>query len=570
MIHRQLVSVLGEKVPFSLDKMLAEIGLETTKCEALYSECMQYDLSYEGSNDFECRLCDLQTNIPITTATLDRPIQETVHIKPLDQRGTIALMGKGWTRELCLSWFGHKASKTKSDKTASTAKSNIDDPSDDEDEEVTSVMATQDSSGIKKKKKSPYQPPSIGRNISSAFEAEESTIILKTLSTVRIDYSTQYGKGYTMTCNVKQFGIQNPNLKTRHKDFFKNPSFACSESMILSLPLAFVKTVTKLPTETTPAKEYPLPPDWRAMVKKDASRSSDGNIKSIQLWRHRKILTKEGEITIDRIFKVEYDQGRHEFLTEAVATFYLKNEPWILEPVYHLGNVRNYKKVVFGEGAKTSPAHETQPNDKTAMGRKNVWSSADNHSKLCTEGSLCNLLHHMNLNEDAIVFQDIAINCTIDGLKNAMETDVLPKRILLGREIDPFEKCMWILETRFNCRRMRPVNVSRLTSSTAVVQFLNLLKLPVLLSVVGHGTFYNHVVVAWKNEIIDFETSHTYAVNVKNIENICGVQNPFVRICRACVICPSKKMKRAVGDMSDWGEKSVVAELSHWFTKTKN
>ncbi len=33
---------------------------------------------------------------------------------------------------------------------------------------------------------------------------------------------------------------------------------------------------------------------------------------------------------------------------------------------------------------------------------------------------------------------------------------------------------------------------------------------------------------------------------------------------------PSKKMKPAVGDLSDWGEKSVVAELSHLFTKAKN
>jgi hypothetical protein len=256
-------------------------------------------------------------------------------------------------------------------------------------------------------------------------------------------------------------------------------------------------------------------------------------------------------------------------VTEKAATFYLKKEPWLLEPVYHLGSVRNYRKVVFGEGAKTSQAPETQPHDTVATGRPNKWFCTDNHSKLCAEGSVCNLLHHMNLSADANLFRGIAINCTMDGLKKAMETTILPKRILLGQEIDPFEKCIWILETRFNCRRMRPVNISRLISSTAVVQFLHQLKLPVVLSVVGHGTFYNHVVVAWRNEIIDFETSHTYAVTVKNIENICGVKNPFVRICRACVICPSKTMKRAVGDMTDWGEKSAVEELSHWFRTTK-
>jgi hypothetical protein len=151
-----------------------------------------------------------------------------------------------------------------------------------------------------------------------------------------------------------------------------------------------------------------------------------------------------------------------------------------------------------------------------------------------------------------------------------METMTLPKQIVLGQKIDPFEKCVWILEKQFNCQRMHPVNVSRLTSSTAVVNFLHLLQLPVLLSVVGKGAFYNHVVVAWRNKIIDFKARTTYIANVANIKNLCGVKNPFVQISRACVICPSKKMKHAVGDFTDWGEKNVVSEMLHWFTKTKN
>jgi hypothetical protein len=214
-----------------------------------------------------------------------------------------------------------------------------------------------------------------------------------------------------MTSNVKAFGEQYPILKSCHKDFFSNPSFACSESMIISLPFAFVKTVTQLATETKKAKEYPLPREWRAMVKKDATCSSAGNIKSIQLWRHWRLFTDETKITIDRIFKVEYDKGSsgsrcvsQEFVTEAAAMFYLKKEPWILEPVYHLCSICNYRKVVFGEGAKTSKAQETQHQDTATIGRTNVWFCLTNDSKVCMEGSMRTMLYHMNLVEEANVF----------------------------------------------------------------------------------------------------------------------------------------------------------------------
>ncbi len=154
-IYGKMVLVIGD-VPFTLKDMLSKVGLEATKYEVLYLQCMKYDLSLERNEDCDCRLCESDTKILITTATLDRPIQEMVLNNPLDERGTIALRGKGWTRKLCSSWFCHTNSKTKSNKKASITKSNGADSLDDKDEESTSVTPTEQPSDIKKKKKSQF------------------------------------------------------------------------------------------------------------------------------------------------------------------------------------------------------------------------------------------------------------------------------------------------------------------------------------------------------------------------------------------------------------------------------
>ena len=146
--------------------------------------------------------------------------------------------------------------------------------------------------------------------------------------------------------------------------------------------------------------------------------------------------------------------------------------------------------------------------------------------------------------------------------------DTVPKRVRDGKTgLDPIEKCMWILEKKYNCRRLTYLNPEQYKSAAKVVSNLSQLLLPVLISVMGRDSVYNHVVAVFRGKIIDFKTRAPYPLTVSNVENICGPKNPFLKVSRGYVICPSRKMKAAVGDLSDWGENFVISKLCHLFTK---
>ncbi len=174
----------------------------------------------------------------------------------------------------------------------------------------------------------------------------------------------------------------------------------------------------------------------------------------------------------------------------------------------------------------------------------------------------------MDMTDVAEEFRLIALNQTVDGLKLAMNVTAIPKRVVDATHlVDPIEKCMWILEKRFNCGGFRSLNVERLNTSHALAKGLCTIQLPVILSVVGKESLYKHVVVAWRKKIIDFETSETYLVTAHTVDRICGPKNLFVRVSRAYMLRPSKAMKRAVEDYSDWGEADLLRQFSFLFKK---
>ena len=175
----------------------------------------------------------------------------------------------------------------------------------------------------------------------------------------------------------------------------------------------------------------------------------------------------------------------------------------------------------------------------------------------------------MNLQNDAVEFCQISSITTVNGLTVAMGVDSIPKRILDNRHhIDPIEKCIWILERRFNCRRYGcMLNTSHFRTANQVANYLSQITLPVILSVSGRNSLFNHVVVVWRNDIIDFESHYTYQLTVANVDRICGPKNPFSKINRGYMILRSRKMKSSMCDFSDWGESIMWGTPAHLFSK---
>jgi len=138
------------------------------------------------------------------------------------------------------------------------------------------------------------------------------------------------------------------------------------------------------------------------------------------------------------------------------------SRPW---PQSDCPSVRNYQKVVFGEGAKTSHKMQISTGNDAQNAKDNIWHNKENHSKLCTEGAVVNMLFHMNLIENALEFRRIA-SLPPKLLLEAMGVSVFPQktsghsswhrsywkmRVDFGKEIQLPQ--IWILESHaiYNC-----------------------------------------------------------------------------------------------------------------------
>jgi len=109
--------------------------------------------------------------------------------------------------------------------------------------------------------------------------------------------------------------------------------------------------------------------------------------------------------------------------------------------------------------------------------------------------------------------------------------------------IDSIEKCLWILRKKFNFTTTSKLRVSEFQSLKLSLKALVEIKFPMLISVQSGQATYKHVVVVWRNQIIDFECMHTYPLTEESLRQVCGVHTTFQRIFRGYGIFPSKKIR---------------------------
>ena len=147
----------------------------------------------------------------------------------------------------------------------------------------------------------------------------------------------------------------------------------------------------------------------------------------------------------------------------------------------------------------------------------NFWYDSDNFSKWCVEGAVTNLLCQLLSTEDASKFKQIAI-CNGGDLVTAMNGRSIPKIVQPNSgQVDVVEKCMWILRTRFNCRRGLFLNPEHFKTTEMLVTNLSKISFPVIVLVVGQFSLYNHVVAVWKGTIFDIEHEYPFALTVDSV-----------------------------------------------------
>ena len=94
-------------------------------------------------------------------------------------------------------------------------------------------------------------------------------------------------------------------------------------------------------------------------------------------------------------------------------------------------------------------------------------------------------------------------------------------------KIDSIEKCLWILQKKFNFATTSKLKVSEFQSLTLSLKALAKIKFPMLISVQSRQAIYKHVVVVWRNKIIDYECMDTYPLTEESLRQVCGVHTTF-------------------------------------------
>jgi hypothetical protein len=85
-----------------------------------------------------------------------------------------------------------------------------------------------------------------------------------------------------------------------------------------------------------------------------------------------------------------------------------------------------------------------------------------------------------------------------------------------------------------------------------------------LISVESKLATYHHVVVVWREMVIDYESIYTYPLTKDTLRQICGVNTTFHRISCGYGILPSKisKALQANQNIQDWGTEKYFKQGS--------
>jgi hypothetical protein len=128
-------------------------------------------------------------------------------------------------------------------------------------------------------------------------------------------------------------------------------------------------------------------------------------------------------------------------------------------------------------------------------------------SKLCAEGAIQNLLNILHfLPEDMNIFWKLATSDLITLMKSLNES-FFPMAILtpsLG--IDLIQKCLWILRKKFKFQTTKKINYKHFQCLKQSLKALLEIKFLMLISVESKLATYHHVVVVWREMVIDYES----------------------------------------------------------------
>jgi hypothetical protein len=137
------------------------------------------------------------------------------------------------------------------------------------------------------------------------------------------------------------------------------------------------------------------------------------------------------------------------------------------------------------------------------------------------------------------IFWKLATSDLIALMKSLNET-YIPKAVLtpsLGS--NSIQKCLWILRNKFKFQTTKKINKKHFQCLKQSLKALLEINFPMLITVESKFATYHHVVVVWRQMVIDYVSMYTYPLTEDTLRQIYRVNTTFQRISCGYGILPS-------------------------------
>jgi hypothetical protein len=185
-----------------------------------------------------------------------------------------------------------------------------------------------------------------------------------------------------------------------------------------------------------------------------------------------------------------------------------------------------------------------------------MFYSKENSSKLCAEGAIRNLMNMLHfLTEDMNIFWESATSNLLTLMESLNESNAPKAVVKANLGIVLIQQCLQVLHKKFNFQTTKKMSIKHFQYLKQSLTALLEIKFPMLISVESKLAIYHHVVVVWREMVIDYESMYTYPLTEYTLRQICGVNTTFQQSNCGYGILPSTicKALQANQNIQDWG-----------------
>jgi hypothetical protein len=142
---------------------------------------------------------------------------------------------------------------------------------------------------------------------------------------------------------------------------------------------------------------------------------------------------------------------------------------------------------------------------------QNIFYSDENLSKLCAKGAIQNLLNMLHFSPEEMIFLgELATSDLFTLMKSLNETKVSKAVLTPSLGSNSIQKCLWILCKKFKFQTTTNINYKHFQCLKQSLKALLEIEFPMLISVESKAAAYQHVVVVWREMVIDYKSKYTY------------------------------------------------------------